>query len=106
MELAFALISFGTTTYMYMQDTGKPFQAALMMDIPGFQIQVRHNAGYANLLVYVCKPACIHVRCINKPALPKCRYGAQPSAEHSLMRSSSHWVAATCAYAAASATKL
>lgn len=55
-----------------MQDTGKPFQAALMMDVPGFLIQVRYNAGYANLLV----------QCMNTPGLPKCWYVAQPSAEH------------------------
>lgn len=51
MMISFALIYVVTSIYMDMQDTGKPFQAALMMDIPGFQIQVRHNAGYANMCV-------------------------------------------------------
>lgn len=46
--IAFALLSFATSSCVDMQDTGKPFQAAMMMDIPGFQFQVRHNAGYAN----------------------------------------------------------
>ncbi|KAL3144895.1 hypothetical protein ABBQ32_003407 [Trebouxia sp. C0010 RCD-2024] len=31
-------------------DTGKPFQAALMMDIPGFVAHMRHQAGWADKL--------------------------------------------------------
>lgn len=42
--------------YVGVQDTGKPFQAALMMDIPGFVAQMRHQAGCAHLTqaVHTC----------------------------------------------------